>query len=76
LPGTLLGFYPGVISSYVLPKPKKEVNTTYGYLKRYDGTWLDPYKYIPYPIKPYLSLADFEIQEIVNKEVILLKHSS
>lgn len=63
LPGTLLGFYPGVIHFSFLPTPKLEVNSTYPYLKRYDGVWLDPEKKIPYPLNPILSLEEnFEME--------------
>jgi hypothetical protein len=71
-----LGFYPGLVNPAMLPRPKKEINTTYGYLKRYDGAWLDPYKYLPYPMKPYQSLDEFEIEEDTYKNVIITANHS
>jgi hypothetical protein len=55
LPGTLLGFYPGVINYKFYPKPELDIKTTLPYLERYDGVWIDPYQRVPYPIKPFIS---------------------
>jgi hypothetical protein len=70
LPGTLLGFYPGLVFPSILKSPKIEVNSTLPFLKRYDGMWLDPYYYIPYPMKPLQSIDDFFTDENISKEVI------
>jgi hypothetical protein len=59
LPGSLLGFYPGLVTLGHYAPPKLEVNSTYPYLKRYDDIWLDPYKLIPYPIRHDLSLDEY-----------------
>lgn len=63
LPGTLLGFYPGSVNWSFINPPKLEVNSTYPYLKRYNGIWIDPFKRIPYPLKPYFSLDEFYLEE-------------
>lgn len=63
LPGTLLGFYPGVIFFNYMEAPKTQLKTVYEYLKRFDGTWLDANRKIPYPYKFGLSLQEFQHQD-------------
>lgn len=54
-----MGFYPGVVFSKNIPSPQLEVNSVVPYLKRYDGTWLDPIYKIPYPLDHTLSLEEW-----------------
>jgi len=57
LPGTLLGFYPGII--YLKNPPPVEINAPFPYLKRPDGVWIDPSGMVPYPYKYGMSLTEF-----------------
>lgn len=61
LPGTLLGFYPGII--YIKKPPPIELNAPFPYLKRPDGVYIDPNQVIPYPYKHGMSLSEFEKDE-------------
>ena len=71
LPGTLLGFYPGVISLKKPPAP--EVNAPFPYLKRPDGVWMDPFSKIPYPYKYGNSLAENAVEENLAIELSGIK---
>lgn len=69
LPGTLLGFYPGVLGQRYNAPQKLEMNTTLPYLRRYDGTWVDANMKVPYPITPYTDLDKFYSQEEISVSV-------
>lgn len=57
LPGTLLGFYPGVIYSRNKEKPKNEYCN---YLRRPNGCWVDPSANVPYPKMNLAYLAEYD----------------
>ncbi len=61
LPGTIIGFYPGVIYSNLTNYPNTYLNDTYSYLKRYNDFWVDPNGLIPYPNYYKDCLSDFKI---------------
>jgi hypothetical protein len=63
LPGSLLGFYPGLFYFNYIPIFKPEVNGTLPYLKRNDGCWVDSTFKIPYPYKFGSSLEYWEDSE-------------
>jgi hypothetical protein len=67
LPGTLLGFYPGVINFKYIERPKLEVNSPLPFLNRYDGTFVNPNEKIPYPFKNELSLEEWTESENHSK---------
>lgn len=50
LPGTLLGLFPGVICDNQIPYPITPNRSLRSFLLRFDGTWLDYEKELPYPI--------------------------
>jgi hypothetical protein len=52
LPGTLLGLVPGVICDSGIPLPIAPKRSLRPYLLRFDGTWLDYEKEMPYPLPP------------------------
>ena len=69
LPGTLIGFFPGVIYSkkHYEKKLNNSVtqssilkNSPYPYLKRFDNSYVDPYAAVPYPLFNTISIEDFE----------------
>lgn len=63
-PGTLIGFYPGVIYSNRIPKPSIPINDTLPYLNRYDKSWVDPNALIPFPLFDILSLDEFDKKKL------------
>ncbi len=63
LPGTVLGFYPGIFYFDYMETAKGKLNDIKHYLKRYDGSWLDPYQVIPYPYRFGLTLQEFHNEE-------------
>ena len=60
LPGTLLGFFPGVMCDPFVPLPETpKASALRPYLLRYDGWWLDYEKELPYPMpEPGISFED------------------
>ena len=52
LPGTLLGLVPGVICDKGVPIPPTPKRSLRPFLLRFDGTWLDYEKELPYPLPP------------------------
>jgi hypothetical protein len=52
LPGTLLGLVPGVICDNGMPPPVTPKRSLRPYILRFDGTWLDYEKELPYPLPP------------------------
>jgi hypothetical protein len=52
LPGTLLGLVPGVICDKGVPMPPTPKRSLRPFLLRFDGTWLDYEKELPYPLPP------------------------
>lgn len=72
LPGTLLGFYPGMIYPSNVPKPNTDRNCVYPYLKRDDGDYVVSDSLYPYPHYNNLTLQKFnefkqEVEVISNK---------
>lgn len=61
LPGTIIGFYPGVIYSDLSDYPFKNFNDVYPFLKRSDNFWVDPNGLIPYPNYFMNCLHDFRV---------------
>lgn len=66
----MLGFYPGVVFSKNVATPELEVNTVIPFLKRYDGSWLDPTHKIPFPLDHSLSLDEWYEKESEALKVI------
>ena len=80
LPGTLVGFYPGIIYPRKIKKPDLIINDTYPYLKRFDDCWVDPIGLVPYPLYDNLSIIDFQEMKSTNsnlsyKELPLYKNN-
>jgi hypothetical protein len=67
LPGSLLGFYPGLFYFDYVKYSKPEVIDTLPFLKRNDGCWVDPKFKIPYPFKYGSSLEDWEDIEMAAR---------
>jgi len=70
-----LGFYPGVLFSKNIPPPQLEINTVIPYLKRYDGSWLDPIHKIPRQFDHSLSLEEWyekETEALKVKFILLI----
>ena len=49
IPGTVLGFFPGVVCDPTIPFPQHKEASVLPYLRRLDGFWIDHLKDIPYP---------------------------
>ncbi|CAI2367906.1 unnamed protein product [Moneuplotes crassus] len=64
LPGTLLGFYPGVIRSQFTKLLQHNEESMNFNIKRYDSFWIDSEALLPYPAKQNLSLS--ELKKSVN----------
>ena len=69
LPGTLLGFYPGVIFNST-PPSSKVINDTLPYLKRFDDFWVNPNFLVPFPLFGCHSIEEFLIQNTQNKNIL------
>ena len=50
LPGTLLGLFPGVVCDSKMPLPAVPKRSLRPFLLRFDNTWLDYEKELPYPL--------------------------
>jgi hypothetical protein len=70
LPGTLVGFYPGIIYPSRIKKPELIINDTYPYLKRFDDFWVDPIGLVPYPLYDNLSIEDFKELKKTNSNLL------
>lgn len=69
LPGTLLGFYPGMIYNKSKKTPEPSVNSTLPFLKRPNGTWVDPNFKIPYPFNQLLSYSTWKQNEEISQKL-------
>lgn len=58
LPGTFLGFFPGLIVNGESKGPKEEKNSIHSFLKRSDDYWLDYNCNLPYPVQPGVTLEE------------------
>ena len=69
LPGTLLGFYPGVVYSKFNELPNVlNKNDVFPYLKRKDLSYVDPLKLVPYPNYDCKSYEEFiDLKESTSK---------
>lgn len=51
LPGTLLGFFPGVIQYPDQAYPKDEKESVRNYVRRFDDYWINSETPLPFPIR-------------------------
>lgn len=58
-PGTLIGFYPGVIYPSNTSPRQTSIKGTLQYLRRCDNFWVDPTAEIPYPLMDCITLDEF-----------------